>query len=184
MKTALLKLRDKLGSDATYFQQIYNYAFEFSRPPGQRSLGLDMAQGFWALLIPHGLQGGALSHIPTSREDGSGDDRMEGIDDGWQDEHTQWWFEFLTEKKVKGVSKDVWQMVSLATLLLCTSRLRSSSSWSSYDLSTLSSRTTMKKVSVTKVCSAVGSECAPFAAAWPSTIDDFVEYAKSRVASG
>lgn len=39
MKTALLRLRDRLGSDATYFQQVYNYAFEFSRPPGQRSLG-------------------------------------------------------------------------------------------------------------------------------------------------
>lgn len=39
MKTALLRLRDKLGSDAPYFQQVYNYAFEFSRPIGQRSLG-------------------------------------------------------------------------------------------------------------------------------------------------
>ncbi len=67
-----------------------------------------MAQGLWALLIPHGLQGGALSH---KREDGE-DDAM-GIDeDGWQEEYLDWWFEHLKEKGVKGVSKDVWQMVS------------------------------------------------------------------------
>lgn len=70
---------------------------------------MDMAQGFWALLLPHGLQGGALSHIASREADG--DDRMAGPEAGWQDEHTQWWFEFLTEKKLKGVSKDVWQMV-------------------------------------------------------------------------
>lgn len=70
-----------------------------------------MAQGFWAILLPHGLQGGALSHI-ASHQDGDGDDRMSGHEDeGWQDEHTQWWIEFLEEKKLKGVSKDVWQMV-------------------------------------------------------------------------
>lgn len=39
MKASLIRLRDKLGSDAHYFQQVYNYAFEFSRPAGQRSLG-------------------------------------------------------------------------------------------------------------------------------------------------
>ena len=39
MKTGLLRLRDRLGSDAQYFQQVYNYAFEFTRAPGQRSLG-------------------------------------------------------------------------------------------------------------------------------------------------
>ena len=74
---------------------------------------MDMAVGFWGLLIPHGLQGGALSHIPSARQDGDGDDRMGGVEDGWQEEHTQWWFEFLESKKLKGVSKDVWQMVRL-----------------------------------------------------------------------
>lgn len=70
-----------------------------------------MAQGFWAILLPHGLQGGALSHIPSPHQDGDGDDRMGGLEEGWQDEHTQWWSEFLEERKLKGVSKDVWQMV-------------------------------------------------------------------------
>ena len=39
MKTALVRLRDKLGSDPEYFKLVYNYTFEFSRPAGQRSLG-------------------------------------------------------------------------------------------------------------------------------------------------
>ncbi|KIP03035.1 hypothetical protein PHLGIDRAFT_78198 [Phlebiopsis gigantea 11061_1 CR5-6] len=149
MKTGLLRLRDRLGSDATYFQQVYNYAFEFTRAPGQRSLGIDMAQGFWAILLPHGLQGGALSHI-TTHQDGDGDDRMSGDEEeGWQDEHTQWWIEFLEEKKLKGVSKDVWQMFLEFVRTI-------DSKFEKYDAE----------------------------AAWPSTIDDFVEYAKNRVAVG
>ena len=39
MKTTLQKLRDQLASDTDYFRHVYNYTFEFSRPPGQRSLG-------------------------------------------------------------------------------------------------------------------------------------------------
>ncbi|KAI0750366.1 potentiating neddylation domain-containing protein [Irpex lacteus] len=145
MKASLIRLRDKLGSDAHYFQQVYNYAFEFSRPAGQRSLALEMAQGLWALLIPHGLQGGALSH---KREDGE-DDAM-GIDeDGWQEEYLDWWFEHLKEKGVKGVSKDVWQMFLEFVRTI-------DAKFEKYDLE----------------------------AAWPSAIDDFVEYAKQRVASG
>ena len=72
-------------------------------------LGLDLAQGFWSILIPHGLSGGALSHINS--EDSDGDASM-GSEDGWTNEFTQWWFEFLSEKGGKGVSKDTWMMVS------------------------------------------------------------------------
>ena len=68
-----------------------------------------MAQGFWAILIPHGLRGGALSHVPP--EDADDDMDMDG-DEGWKDEYTEWWFEFLTERGVKGISKDTWSMVS------------------------------------------------------------------------
>ena len=74
-----------------------------------------MAQGFWGLLIPHGLQGGALSHLarpPMSDDEDDDDDAMMGVDEvGWREEYTDWWFEFLTEKGGKGVSKDTWQMV-------------------------------------------------------------------------
>ena len=137
MKTTLQKLRDQLSSDTDYFRHVYNYTFEFSRPPGQRSLGkqfhfqcgpsallrtlltlsatgLDMAQGFWAILIPHGLQGGALAHVTSASQDDDGDDSMDGSggpEEGWKDEYTQWWFEFLEQNGMKGVSKDVWQMV-------------------------------------------------------------------------
>lgn len=66
-----------------------------------------MAQGFWALLVPHGLKGGALAH---KRDDG--DDDTMGIDEeGWQEGHLDWWFEFLAGKGQRGISKDVWQMV-------------------------------------------------------------------------
>ena len=68
-----------------------------------------MAQGFWAILIPHGLRGGALSHIPS---DDGGDTDMDGGNEGWKEEYTQWWFDFLNEKGAKGVSKDTWFMVS------------------------------------------------------------------------
>ena len=35
-----------------------------------------------------------------------------GSEEGWTNEFTQWWFEFLSEKGGKGVSKDTWMMVS------------------------------------------------------------------------
>lgn len=35
---------------------------------------------------------------------------MDG-DAGWPEEYTQWWFDFLTQKGGKGVSKDTWVMV-------------------------------------------------------------------------
>ena len=39
MKTTLSTLRQQLATDTDYFRHVYNYTFEFSRPPGQRSLG-------------------------------------------------------------------------------------------------------------------------------------------------
>lgn len=38
-KATLATLRQQLATDTEYFRQVYNYTFEFSRPPGQRSLG-------------------------------------------------------------------------------------------------------------------------------------------------
>ena len=81
-----------------------------------------MAQGFWALLIPHGLKGGALAHVSSSaQQDGDGDgDVVMGSagEEGWKDEYTQWWFEFLEGSGAKGVSKDVWHMVSVRFWML------------------------------------------------------------------
>ncbi|EIM84253.1 DUF298-domain-containing protein [Stereum hirsutum FP-91666 SS1] len=148
MKTSLLRLRDKLGSDPNYFRSVYSYTFDFARAEGQRSLPLETAQAFWALLLPHGIQGGALSHI-TSRDD-DGDDSMTGADEGWKLEYNSWWYEFLeNEAKMKGVSKDTWMMFFDFVRSI-------DSKFEKYDME----------------------------AAWPSTIDDFVEYAKGRIATG
>lgn len=74
--------------------------------------GLETAQAFWNLLLPHGLKGGALSHL-DSDEDVS----MNGAGvDGFQPEYVEWWFEFLKEKGGKGVSKDTWNMVCFFSL--------------------------------------------------------------------
>lgn len=73
-------------------------------------LATDTAQAFWALLLPHGLKGGALSHVHSTDEDE--DDDM-GEEEGWRPEYVDWWFEFLTQKGGKGISKDTWVMVCL-----------------------------------------------------------------------
>lgn len=144
MKTTLVQLRDQLGRDPDYFQKVYNHTFEFARSDGQRSLGIETAQAFWGLLLPHGLHGGALARV-----DPDGDVRMDNKSDGWKEEYTTWWFDFLNEKGGKGVSKDTWVMFL--------DFIRSiDSKFTEYDTE--------------------GS--------WPSTIDDFVEYARKRLASG
>jgi DCN1-like protein 1/2 len=71
----------------------------------------DTAQAFWSLLLPHAVQGGALAHVEDENdEDESMGDGPESSE-GWSDEHTQWWFDFLNEKGGKGVSRDTWNMV-------------------------------------------------------------------------
>jgi len=65
------------------------------------------------------LAGGALSHDLTDE-----DVDMDGEESsGWTDAHTQWWFEFLTEKGGKGVSKDTWMMVRGQAKLAAVPRL-------------------------------------------------------------
>ncbi|KAF8181056.1 Cullin binding-domain-containing protein [Pholiota molesta] len=142
MKKAIPSLRDRLASDPAYFQKVYNHTFDFARAEGQRSLGLDTAIAFWNLLLPHGLAGGALAHVTAS----DGDDDIKMDEEGWKE--IQWWFDFLNQKGIKGVSKDTWVMFY--------DFIRSiDSKFSNYDMK----------------------------AAWPSTIDDFVEYGKGRLAS-
>lgn len=84
--------------------------------------GLETAQAFWSLLIPHGFDGGALKRIETEdddeEDDGDDDTDMDkaartkaGVVDGWKKEYLQWWFDFLNERGDKGVTKDSWNMV-------------------------------------------------------------------------
>jgi DCN1-like protein 1/2 len=140
MKATIPRLRKKLGSDPVYFRRVYIYTFEFARAEGQRSLGLELALAFWGLLLPHGLKGGALRS-----QDPGGDDLMK-VDGGWTEEHTQLWYEFLSEKHIKGISKDTWAMF-LAFLRSIDAKFET------YDIY----------------------------GAWPSTIDDFVEWARARL---
>jgi len=144
MKAAIPRLRKKLGADPEYFRRVYIYTFEFARSEGQRSLGIEMAQAFWGLLLPLGLKGGAL----RLQQDYGGDDAIKGPGGGggWTEEHTQLWYEFLNEKNIKGISKDTWAMF-LAFLRTIDARFET------YDME----------------------------AAWPSTIDDFVEWARERL---
>jgi len=137
MKTALVGLRLKLRTDSGYFQKVYNHTFDFARQEGQRSLALETAQAFWALLLPQGIKGGALT-----RKDHDQDIKMDGKG-GWKMEYNQWWFDFLNEKGGKGVSKDTWVMFLDFVRTI-------DAEFSNYDME----------------------------AAWPSTIDDFVEWAK------
>ena len=106
MKTSIPRLRKKLGSDPDYFRRVYLYTFEFARSEGQRSLGIELAQAFWSLLLPFGLKGGAL----RTQQDYGGND-LPKANVGWTEEHTQLWYDFLKEKNIKGISKDTWSMV-------------------------------------------------------------------------
>jgi len=103
MKASLADLREQLRSNSAYFEKVYNYTFEFARSEGQRSLALDSALALWGLLLPCGFEGGALTSS-------SGDDDVSMEGDKWKEEYNKWWFDFLTEKGIKGISKDTWVM--------------------------------------------------------------------------
>ncbi|GAW06761.1 defective in Cullin neddylation protein 1 [Lentinula edodes] len=107
MKNAVARFGHQLSTDSAYFRKVYLYTFDLGRTDGARSLAMETAQAFWSLLIPHGLKGGALSHISSTDSDDDVD--MNGAE-GWRPEYTDWWFEFLNEKGGKGVSKDTWSM--------------------------------------------------------------------------
>ncbi len=67
---------------------------------------LDTARAYWTLLISQGSKGRALK-AKTEDED------VDMMGAGWQDQYTQWWFDFLNEKGARGVSRDTWVMVRL-----------------------------------------------------------------------
>ncbi|KAF9450513.1 DUF298-domain-containing protein [Macrolepiota fuliginosa MF-IS2] len=144
MKQVLPRLRDRLGSDPDYFKKIYNHTFDFARNEGQRSLALETAQAFWALLLPHGLEGGALSYLSSTDDDN--DVSMDSTGQGWTAKQTELWFDFLGNKGLKGISRDTWQMFFEFVRTI-------DSRFSNYDQES----------------------------AWPSTFDDFVDYAKGKI---
>lgn len=95
LKVAVERLREKLGSDHEYFQKVYLYTFGFGLSTGQRSLPVESATQFWAIILPFGLKHGVVgSQGPVA----------------WNEQHTELWFEYLRVRNVKGVSKDTWGM--------------------------------------------------------------------------
>lgn len=134
---------------------------------------LETALAYWSLLISHASKGRAL----TGKTDGEDIDMTGG---GWEDRYTQWWFDYLAQKGVKGVSRDTWVMVrppfplkqstiDVYVLQFLEFIRASDSKFENYDMegkliTPLTSRNYLTRLT----------------AAWPSTIDDFVEYAKER----
>ncbi|KAI9222550.1 potentiating neddylation domain-containing protein [Blastocladiella britannica] len=51
MRTAVPKLRSDLDADKALFANVYNYAFDFAKEEGQRSLSVETAAGMWELLL-------------------------------------------------------------------------------------------------------------------------------------
>jgi len=144
MQQASSNLRQRLGTDSAYFMKVYSYTFDFAKSEGQRSLAIEMACAFWGLLLPHGLEGGALSH-EFSSEDGCDHPMGDEAEVGWRPEYNQIWFDYLNERGGKGVSKDTWMMLP--------EFIRSiDSKFATHDETS----------------------------SWPSTIDDFVGYAKEK----
>lgn len=109
MRQALPGLREKLGSDPEYFNQVYNHTFNFSRNEGQRSLATETAKGLWNLLLPHGLKGGAIS-TNSAKDDVDMGDENPPAEHSWTTERIAMWFQFLDDKGLKGISRDSWLM--------------------------------------------------------------------------
>lgn len=187
MQAALPRLCDKLANDPSYFTSVYNYTFGFAKTSGQRSLGVETAIAFWGLLIPHGLTGTALARSSDGDTDDEEDESMD-LQEGWKSEFTAWWFEFLTKKGGKGVSRDTWTMVPapisfpLSPLSPQSPPIFHSSSTSSAPLIP-NLRIMIMKVSplaqIPPLRYFVTESFGPIAA-WPSSIDDFVKYVKEE----
>lgn len=82
LKAQVPSLREEISSDAK-FKKFYSFCFGFSKEPGQKSLGIDIAVPMWELLLST---------------------RFEKL--------TAEWLAFLEEKKpCKGVTRDTWDLL-------------------------------------------------------------------------
>ncbi|KAJ3196974.1 DCN1-like protein 2 [Irineochytrium annulatum] len=83
MKAAIPKIRKEID-DPAKFKEVYQYAFNFAKQEGQRSLVLETAVPFWQLLLT---------------------DRFKNLDI---------WVEYVTEHYKKSISKDTWNQAKFA----------------------------------------------------------------------
>ncbi|KAI0297872.1 defective in Cullin neddylation protein 1 [Multifurca ochricompacta] len=153
MKGALPRLRKKLGSDPDYFRRVYLYTFDFARSEGQRSLGIEIALDFWSLLLPHGLKGGALRPQDHSGEDDDSSILMkaDGDDNGSGEGR---WSEEHTQLWYDFLNERNIKGISKDTWAMFLAFLRTiDAKFETYDME----------------------------AAWPSTLDDFVEWTRERL---
>ncbi|KIK13347.1 hypothetical protein PISMIDRAFT_688752 [Pisolithus microcarpus 441] len=160
LRNALPRLRDKLASDPPYFVAVYNYTFSLAREEGQRSLALDSAMAYWELLIPFGLSGGALKHVSSSssnvdmRHDNNHcDDTDVDMEDKESCDAGNGWSEKHTEWWFEFLRVKGSKGVSKDTWQMLPEFIRTiDDKFQQHDAT----------------------------AAWPSTIDDFVDWAKEK----
>jgi len=156
MRTCLQKLRDRLSSDQAYFRSVYNYTFDFARTQGQRSLAVDTAIAFWSLLLPHGLKGKALSCVDPAADSDSEDEDEDGDVDMDNNIRERGWKEEYNDWWFEFLNVKGGRGVSKDTWTMFLEFIRTiDSKFEKYDVE----------------------------AAWPSSIDDFVEFAKEKLAS-
>ncbi|KAI6160349.1 defective in Cullin neddylation protein 1 [Pisolithus thermaeus] len=160
LRNTLPRLRDKLASDPPYFAAVYNYTFPLAREEGQRSLALDAAMAYWELLIPFGLSGGALKHVSSSssnvdirRENNHCNDTDVDMEDEESDDDGNGWSEKHTEWWFEFLRVKGSKGVSKDTWQMLPEFIRTiDGKFEQHDAT----------------------------AAWPSTIDDFVAWAKEK----
>ncbi|KAM0747783.1 defective in Cullin neddylation protein 1 [Meredithblackwellia eburnea MCA 4105] len=73
-------------NNADTFRKIYNFAFDYAKEAGQKSMQLEIAAELWNLLIPLDPE----NRLPA--------------------EHLAWWQDFLVQKGGRAVSKDTWTL--------------------------------------------------------------------------
>lgn len=128
-----------------------------------------------------GLKGRALQHMDMKSEEDGETIYTPSREPGWKPAYNDLWFEYMTEKGGKGVSKDTWMMVCPFSLLLWGSTHRFVQFFDFV-------RTIDEKF---EKYDPDGTSCACYLilslmystllAAWPSAIDDFAEWAKERL---
>ncbi|CAG8474241.1 3549_t:CDS:2 [Paraglomus occultum] len=80
MRAAIPRLRDSIQDEYT-LKEIYQFTFKFGLAENQKSLSLDVAIGYWQLLLS----------------------------DRWQ--HLDIWIDFIKERHGKSISKDTWNLL-------------------------------------------------------------------------
>ncbi|KAF8890759.1 Cullin binding-domain-containing protein [Infundibulicybe gibba] len=114
-------------------------------------LAIETAQAFWGLLLPHGLRGGALAPSTAPNSKNDSDDEMQGLQPPTAGQGFQ---EEYVEWWFEFLRERGGKGVSKDTWLMFLDFMRSiDAGFTNYDME----------------------------AAWPSTIDDFVAWAKERL---